>query len=286
VSEAEEGSVSNLSAEELADFVGMIDSTSESLQSAYSALSDGSSVNIPPIANAGLDSTAFTLEAIYLDGSGSSDADGDELTYSWAFISAPSGTNALLYNITTSSPYITPDIAGTYTFDLQVNDGTNNSSTDRVVITVSSSNTGAAEVFYSGQIDGTFEGWDGDTIVKLTNGQYWMQTQYRYEYSYGYRPSVTVYKQGTNYTMLVDGTDSEVGVSQLSVIESKINGQSDGWDGSTVIELTNGQTWEQVEYYYNYRYAYRPDVLIYQSGSVYKMKIEGIDKSVTVVRTK
>ncbi|MDR0881742.1 MAG: hypothetical protein LBP55_04270, partial [Candidatus Adiutrix sp.] len=30
------------------------------------------------------------------------------------------------------------------------------------------------------QIDGTFEGWSGETVFKLTNGQIWQQSSYAY----------------------------------------------------------------------------------------------------------
>src|SRR5688500_9081354 len=31
-------------------------------------------------------------------------------------------------------------------------------------------------------IDGSFQGWSGETVFKLENGQYWQQTDYDYEY--------------------------------------------------------------------------------------------------------
>ena len=52
----------------------------------------------------------------------------------------------------------------------------------------------------------------------------------------------------------------------VSAIESKVDGTWNGWDGDTVVKLVNGPIWEQAEYHYEYRYAYRPDVLIYSSG--------------------
>ena len=71
-----------------------------------------------------------------------------------------------------------------------------------------------------------------------------------------------------------------------AVIEDRIDGESDGWDGRTLVKLTNGQIWEQSEYYYHYRYAFMPKVLIYKSGGVYKMKIDGIERAVGVRRLK
>ncbi len=65
------------------------------------------------------------------------------------------------------------------------------------------------------QIDGEFEGWEGETIVKLMNGQIWQQTEYHYNYHYAYAPKVMVYRSGGGYKMKVDGTDQAVGVARL-----------------------------------------------------------------------
>jgi len=65
------------------------------------------------------------------------------------------------------------------------------------------------------QVDGEFNGWEGETIVKLMNGQIWQQTEYHYEYHYAYMPSVLVYPSGGGYKMKVDGTDQPVGVQRL-----------------------------------------------------------------------
>jgi hypothetical protein len=71
-----------------------------------------------------------------------------------------------------------------------------------------------------------------------------------------------------------------------SAIESKIEDEFEGWDGETVVRLTNGQIWQQTEYYYHYHYSYMPDVLIYNSGGGWKMQVKGIKKAVRVERLK
>lgn len=65
------------------------------------------------------------------------------------------------------------------------------------------------------QIDGDYEGWEGETIVKLMNGQIWQQTEYHYHYHYAFMPKVLIYKSGGGYKMKVDGVDKAVGVMQL-----------------------------------------------------------------------
>ena len=71
-----------------------------------------------------------------------------------------------------------------------------------------------------------------------------------------------------------------------STIESKIDGDFEGWDGETIVKLYNGQIWQQNEYYYDYHYAFMPKVLVFKSGSGYKMWVEGIKKAISVERLK
>jgi hypothetical protein len=71
-----------------------------------------------------------------------------------------------------------------------------------------------------------------------------------------------------------------------SVIESKIDGEFEGWQGETIVKLVNGQIWQQAEYRYEYHYAFMPDVLIYRSGGGYKMKVKGTDEAVGVLQLK
>jgi len=65
------------------------------------------------------------------------------------------------------------------------------------------------------QIDGDFEGWDGETIFKLTNGQIWEQTEYDYEYEYAYNPDVTIYSTTQGCRMKVEGMDDTIIVRRV-----------------------------------------------------------------------
>lgn len=65
------------------------------------------------------------------------------------------------------------------------------------------------------QIDGTFEGWSGETIFKLTNGQIWQQSSYAYTYHYAYRPDVVIYSGGGGCKMKVDGVSDSISVKRL-----------------------------------------------------------------------
>ena len=91
--------------------------------------------NTAPVANAGAAQRVITGASVTLDGSGSSDADRDLLTYSWAFTSMPAGSIASLSSSTIVKPTFTTDIAGSYTLNLVVNDGKVNSTISTVTIT-------------------------------------------------------------------------------------------------------------------------------------------------------
>jgi hypothetical protein len=91
--------------------------------------------NTQPVANAGPNQTAILGTFVFLNGSGSSDVDGDALTYSWTLPTVPAGSVATLANATTVMPSFVVDKAGTYVAQLVVNDGKVDSAPSSVTIT-------------------------------------------------------------------------------------------------------------------------------------------------------
>jgi len=104
-------------------------------------------VNSAPVANAGTAQTVRVRDVVTLQGNRSSDVDGDPLTFSWTFVSRPTGSQTTLVNATSVSPTFVVDRPGTYVVQLTVNDGRLTS----VAATVTISTTNSAPVADAGR---------------------------------------------------------------------------------------------------------------------------------------
>jgi hypothetical protein len=137
------------------------------------------------------------------------------------------------------------------------------------------------------RIDGEFDGWDGDTIFKLQNGQIWQQTDFRICIHLAISPKVTIYKVAGGWKMMVEGVRDTISVKRIEVaIESRIDGEFDGWEGDTIFKLQNGQIWQQTDYHFCYRYRYTPKVIICKVEGGWRMKVEGVSETIMVKRIK
>jgi hypothetical protein len=95
-------------------------------------------VNTAPTANAGQDKTVTGLSQVILQGSLSSDPEGDNLSYEWQQISGPTIT---LHNAQAANPsFDAPNLDANLTFSLVVSDGEFSSSADHIEVTIQAIN--------------------------------------------------------------------------------------------------------------------------------------------------
>jgi len=95
-------------------------------------------LNQVPTADAGENVNGIVNQSISLDGSQSSDPDGDPLTFLWTQEDGPE--TVTLQGATTAQPHFVPSLAGAYRFRLVVNDGKDTSAPDDVTVTVEGDN--------------------------------------------------------------------------------------------------------------------------------------------------
>ena len=64
-------------------------------------------------------------------------------------------------------------------------------------------------------IAGDFNGWDGETVFKLANGQIWEQAEEDVMSSYSYMPDVTIYSTSSGCRMKVEDEDETILVKRI-----------------------------------------------------------------------
>jgi hypothetical protein len=95
------------------------------------------------------------------------------------------------------------------------------------------------------RVAGSFTGYHGGAVFRLSNGQAWQQRRYKYKYKYKYRPRVRIYSEQGKRWMEFDGMNEPIEVVKATVIEEgAIVSDFDGFDGSARFEFENGHIWE------------------------------------------
>jgi len=92
------------------------------------------SENVKPVADAGGNQVVLVGDTVFLDGSGSYDANGNDLTYRWSLVDEPEGSAAELSFPETVDPIFVADVEGIYAVSLVVNDGVVDSDPSNVAI--------------------------------------------------------------------------------------------------------------------------------------------------------
>ncbi len=136
--------------------------------------------NQPPTAKAGDAQTVGVGLEVTLDGSGSSDPEGDTISYRWIIGNNP-GEIVTLSDSTVEMPRFTPNIVGNYVFGLIVADAQNESLLDTVVVTVVSQvyteRSGMIEVPSGSFLMGSEGGLAGESPVHVANlSTFWIDS--------------------------------------------------------------------------------------------------------------
>ncbi len=92
--------------------------------------------NATPVAVAGADQAVKKGAVVILDGSASTDANNDTLTYRWELLKRPFDSVTVLSSSTAAKPSFTADVSGDYAITLVVNDGTIDSDMVMVMVKV------------------------------------------------------------------------------------------------------------------------------------------------------
>jgi len=124
-------------------------------------------LNTAPSAMAGSDQRRVINNNINLDGSGSSDPNGDSLTYRWSVSTAPSGSTATLVDPTLAKANFTPDVEGDYTLQLEVKDSLDSAIDSLVLTAIKVGEATLGMVIIAG---GSFQMGDESSLDGVTKG--------------------------------------------------------------------------------------------------------------------
>jgi hypothetical protein len=187
--------------------------------------------NAAPVANAGSNQSVTIGSTVTLDGTASSDANNDSLTYKWTLQSKPSNSSATLSSLTSAKPTFKADLAGTYVATLIVNDGKANS--DVAVVSVLASVANSLPVAKAGAtqnvVVGTSVTLDG-TASTDANGD-----SLTYKWSLLYKPTGSLASLASATNSKPTFTADTVGTFVVSLVVNDGKADSAEVSSTTVI---------------------------------------------------
>ena len=187
--------------------------------------------NAAPVANAGNNQSVTIGSTVTLDGTASSDANNDSLTYKWTLQSKPSNSSATLSSLTSAKPTFKADLAGTYVATLVVNDGKGNS--DVAVVSVLASVANSLPVAKAGAnqnvVVGTSVTLDG-TASTDANGD-----SLTYKWSLLYKPTGSLASLASATSSKPTFTADTVGTFVVSLVVNDGKADSAEVSSTTVI---------------------------------------------------
>ena len=197
------------------------DGKADSLSSVVSVYASAATVNAAPLANAGLSQNVLLASTVTLDGTASSDANNDFLTYKWTLVTKPTGSTTTLLGSNTAKPTFKADVAGTFVASLIVNDGKVDSAAAATAVTAFVANVTPVAKAGSNQnvIIGTTVTLDG-TSSSDANGD-----ALTFKWSMLYKPSNSLASLSSTSAVKPTFTADTLGTYVVSLIVN--DGQAD-----------------------------------------------------------
>ncbi len=150
-----------------------------------------------------------------------------------AEFSGATGTNIVHSTLSWARPAV-----GNYTATLTAT-GYLGTTTKTIDLTISS----------HAQIEGGFHGWSGDTIFKLTNGQFLRQIGWDSKIVPAlFYPQITITNIFDTKSMIVENIPGYVTVEKTDIVESVVSNHFTGLSYQNIYQLKDGTTWKQISF--------------------------------------
>ena len=144
-------------------------------------------------------------------------------------------------------------------------------------------------IILESRIENEFNGLKQYAIFELSNGQVWMQTQYKYTYFYKYKPQIAIYSYNGKYYIMIDGINDMVEVQQITQykkakLEKAITNMGNSTNSASINNiyfLNDGTVWKQSGLGMGI-FLNNANVIVAKYGIYYYMQIDGVEESLIV----